>query len=179
MDLSGRIRRIEDRDAIRRLVADYCKVVDDRDLAALTALFAPDAVMKSRDGVMNARGRGAIAEMFKGRFAVLGPTFHYTHDVAIDLSDDAPDEASALVSSHAEVFRTGVAMIAAIRYHDRLVRLDERWHFAERDLAFFYYVPCREYEQAMGSRLRMRAYGDQRPADWPETLATWKTYHGD
>jgi hypothetical protein len=24
----------------------------------------------------------------------------------------------------------------------------------------------------------MRAYGDRRPADFPETLATWKQYHG-
>jgi hypothetical protein len=28
----------------------------------------------------------------------------------------------------------------------------------------------------MKSALRQRAYGDQRPADWPETLDTWKRY---
>jgi 3-phenylpropionate/cinnamic acid dioxygenase small subunit len=51
--------------------------------------------------------------------------------------------------------------------------------FADRLLSFLYYLPVTEYAEGLGDRLRMRAYGDRRPADFPEALATWKHYHGE
>ena len=175
-ELEIRLRRLEDREAIRELVGRYGYVIDNRDLEGVAELFCEDAILESRDGVMQARGRAAIIELYKGRYAALGPTFHYTHDHAITLHETDPDVATGIIASHAEVTRNGEAMLAAIRYFDDYRREDGRWRFAKRSLAFFYYTPAGQYVDTMTSTLRQRAYGDQRPADWPETLETWKRY---
>lgn len=177
-DLATRIRRLEDREAIRELVGRYGYLIDNRDLDGIAELFCADAVLESQDGIMDARGRATIIELYKGRYAALGPTFHYTHDHAIALDGSDPDAATGIIASHAEVMRNGEAMLAAIRYFDDYRREDGRWRFARRRLAFFYYTPAAQYIDTMTSPLRQRAYGDQRPADWPETLETWKRYKG-
>jgi hypothetical protein len=83
-----------------------------------------------------------------------------------------------MILSHAEVWRNGAALIAAIRYFDTYRREGGRWRFAERLLKFLYYVPVPEYAEALGDRNRMRAYGDRRPADWPEGTPAWERYYG-
>ena len=80
----------------------------------------------------------------------------------------------------AEMHRDGVAMIAAIRYHDMYRRYLGNWRFSERILSFFYYVPAAEYVEALeaGLATRMRAYRDKSAPDWPERLPTWKKFYG-
>jgi ketosteroid isomerase-like protein len=154
--------------------------MDDRDVAAMPDLFTPDAVVRSADGVMNASGRDALVAMFTGRFAVLGPSNHFTHDRMVTFDPTDPDAAAGLVLSHAEMQRKGVPMLAAIRYTDRYRRHEGRWKFAERVLAFFYYVPTAQYLDALGPGLakRNRAYDVPMPADWPESLESWKKHYG-
>ena len=176
--LEKRIRRLEDRAELRELVAHYCLAVDDRDIDALAALFTPDASFRSQDGVMNAQGRDAVLEQFRGRFVALKATNHFAHDQILSFGED-PHTATGLLTSHAEVWRNGRALIAALRYRDTYRRHEGRWCFADRLLSFLYYLPVDEYAQGLGSRLRMRAYGDQRPADYPEALPSWQRYHGD
>lgn len=176
-ELAARIGRLEDREAIRQLVARYGFLIDDRDLHGVLQLFTPDGSFRSQDGVMNARGRAAVAEQFRGRFAALGPTNHFSHDQLIELDETDRDRATGLVNSHAEVWRNGRPMIAALRYRDVYRRWEGSWCFADRLLAFFYYVDVREYAEALGDTMRMRAYGDRRPADYPETLVSWRRYH--
>lgn len=179
-DLLRRIRRLEDRAEIGELVARYCLIMDDRDMTAMTELFTPDAIVRSSDGVMHASGLTAVVAMFRGRFAVLGPSNHFTHDRIVRFEDDDPDAASGIVLAHAEMNRKGQPMLAAIRYADRYRRLQDRWRIAERVLSFFYYVPTAEYLDALGPGLaaRMRAYDMARPADWPEGLESWRAYYG-
>jgi ketosteroid isomerase-like protein len=176
--LERRIQRLEDRFELRELVARYGIAIDDRDIDSLTELFTPDARFRSQDGVMNALGREAVLEQFRGRFSALKATNHIAHDLILTFGGD-PNTVSGLVTSHAEVWRNGRALIAAIRYSDTYRKHEDRWRFADRLLAFLYYLPVDEYAQGLGSRLRMRAYGDQRPADYPEALPSWRQYHGD
>jgi ketosteroid isomerase-like protein len=180
MDLEARIRRLEDRAAIGELVARYCLAMDDRDVAAIEALFTPDVWVYSADGVMEARGIDAAIALFRGRFAVLGPSNHFTHDRLVEFDVDEPDRATGLVLAHAEMQRMGRPMLAAIRYHDVYRRQDGRWKIQERRLSFMYYVPTSEYLDAFGAGLshRMRAYEVPAPADWPENLPTWQSYYG-
>lgn len=174
--LESRLRALEDRAGLRELIARYCIAVDDRDIDALTALFTPDACFRSVDGVMHAIGREAVIEQFRGRFAALKVSNHIAHDQILELGPDA-DEAAGLVSAHAEVNRNGRTLVAALRYRDRYRRHEGRWRFAERALSFLYYLPVEEYAEGLGGPLRMRAYGDRRPADYPESLPTWRSYH--
>ncbi|PLW83633.1 nuclear transport factor 2 family protein [Kineobactrum sediminis] len=174
--LEARLHELEAREQIRNLVAGYGLAVDDHDLEAIGALFTADASFGSRDGVMCAQGRQAIVSQFIERFRSLGISNHVSHDHFIEREPDDPDRARGTVSAHAELWRNGCAFIAALRYHDRY-RLEEgSWRFQSRELHFLYYVPLSDYSQAMGSELRQRAYGDQRPADYPESLPGWRDY---
>lgn len=174
--LENRIARLEAKDDIRELVARYGLVIDDHDLAGIEQLFTENARFSSRDGVMQAEGRQAIVEQFVGRFRVLGISNHFTHDHIIRFEDDNLTHASGLVTSHAEVWRNGQALLGAMRYHDCYLLDQGAWRFESRELAFLYYLPVTEYAEGLGSTLRQRAYGDQRPADYPEALPGWQDY---
>ncbi len=179
-DLERRIRRLEDRAEIGELVTRYGLAMDDRDVDSFPAIFAADVRVWSADGVIDATGYDAVVAMFRARFAVLGPSNHFTHDRLVDFDAADPDRATGLVLSHAEMQRHGRPMLAAIRYRDVYRRIEGCWKFAERGLSFMYYVPTAEYLDAFGGGLdrRMRAYETPRSADWPENLATWKRYYG-
>ena len=178
--LDARLRRLEDRTEIGELVTRYCLAMDNRDVAEIPRLFTADAVVRSLDGVMNATGREAVMQMFLGRFAVLGPSNHFTHDRIVTFNDADDQTARGIVLSHAEMQRKGQPMVTAIRYLDRYQRDSGSWRFAERVLTFMYYVPTAEYLDAFGPGIdkRMRAYDKAVPADWPENLPTWKSYYG-
>lgn len=178
--LEKRLRQLEDRCEIGELVTRYCLAMDNRDVAAIPGLFTADATVRSMDGVMHAVGRDAVVEMFLGRFAVLGPSNHVTHDRLVTFDTTKPDIAQGLVLSHAEMQRKGQPMLTAIRYTDSYQRDEGRWKFSERVLAFMYYVPTAQYLDAFGPGLgqRMRAYDEAVPADWPENLETWRKFYG-
>ncbi len=178
--LERRIRRLEDREEIHELIARYGLVMDDRDMASMEDLFTADVVLRSMDGVLNATGRSAVVDQFRGRFKVLGPSNHFSHDKIIRFDEADPDRATGLVLSHAEMNRKGQAMLTAIRYQDAYRRELGRWKFSERVLKFFYYVPAAQYLDALGPGLAMRnrAYDSPMPADWPENLPSWKHYYG-
>lgn len=177
--LESRIRQLEDREEIRELIARYGIVIDDRVIEGIGECFTVDGVFRSRDGVLDARGREAVVEQFRGRFEVLGPSNHFTHDHIISFDDDDADHAFGLVTSHAEVVRNGQAMWAALRYEDEYRREDGRWRFSDRLLSFMYYVKVQEYAQAMASTQRMRAYATPAAADYPEQLDSWRAYYAE
>ncbi len=54
-DLEARIRRLEDRAELGELVAFYGRLLDDRDVDGLAALYTSDAVFDSTDGPMTGR----------------------------------------------------------------------------------------------------------------------------
>lgn len=179
-DLEFRIRRLEDRAEIGELIARYCVAMDERDIEEFRNIFTPDVVIRSADGVMHAAGMVAVTAMFRGRFEVLGPSNHFTHDVILKFDEHDPHLAQGVVSSHAEMNRRGMAMMAAMRYRDNYKRCEGCWLFSERLLSFFYYVPAAEYIESLqgGLSRRMRAYAEPRAADWPEQSQSWKRYYG-
>lgn len=175
-DLAARLRRLEDRQEIADLQARYTLYIDIHDLDRVGPLFAREGRFRSADGVMNAVGPEAVCEQYRARFDSLKFAFHVTHDHLIELDENDPDRATGMVSSHAEVVRNGEPMIAGMRYYDVYSREEGAWRFADRNLHFFYYAPVRDYRAALGGRARMRAYGDERPADLPEGAPTYGRY---
>lgn len=172
MNLEARIARLEAESAIRQLIARYTFTIDDRRRADVAALFAEDAEVCSADGVMNARGIDAIMAMYEGRFSALGAGAHYMHDVALDFED--ADNATGLVSGHAEVVRNGQMMVTSLRYHDRYRLTAQGWRFARRQINFLYYVPVQDYPGILLHQDRNRAYATPKPADFPESLPNWE-----
>ncbi|MBX3528989.1 MAG: nuclear transport factor 2 family protein [Rhizobiaceae bacterium] len=174
--LARRIDRIESRTAIAELCTTYARACDDRDMALLGSLFTEDCTFESRDGSRFHTGRHAIVEMYKVRFRALGPTYHWTHDLVVRFDEADDDLARGQLLGHAECFRNGQAMVAAMRYDDTYRREGGAWRIHRRMLSYFYYMPVGEYAEGLGSPMRMRAYGDRRPADYPEKLPTWTTW---
>jgi hypothetical protein len=170
MDLEERIRRLEDRVAIKDLAVLYGFVMDERDIAGVRKIFAADATLRSQDGVFNASGIEEIVKTYEGRFAALGPTNHFSHGHVVRFDDSDPDLATGVLASHAEVVRDGKPMIVGLRYKDTYRRGAEGWQFQDRLMSYMYYIDVREYADGLPGPLRVRAYGDQRPADWPEAL---------
>lgn len=175
-DLEKRIQQLENREEIRELVARYGIVIDNRDLVEVGELFCRAGRFRSNDGVMDAQGRGAVMEQFKGRYAALGPTNHFVHEHIIKLDDEDPDHATGVVTSHAEVVRNNEPMWVAMRYQDEYRFEEGRWRFQDRLLSFFYYLPVKDYSRYLGEIERMRAYEKPHNADYPEALPTWDTW---
>ena len=168
--LEERVRRLEDRAAIQELGVLYGFVMDERDEDGIRQIFCEDATLRSEDGVFAATGLEEIVTTYLGRFAALGPTNHFSHGHVVRLDPTDPDRATGLLASHAEVTRNGVAMQVALRYKDTYRRVDGRWRFADRLMGYMYYLPIADLPTALGDRNSVRAYGDHRPADWPEAL---------
>ena len=175
-DILLRLDRVESRAAISEVCSAYARACDDRDMEKLRSLFTENCTFKSRDGSRNHTGRDNIIDMYKVRFRALGPTYHWTHDLIVRFDDNDRDVAYGELLGHAECFRNGVAMIAAMRYDDIFRREDGAWRIHERVISYFYYMPAVEFPEGLGSPMRMRAYGDLRPADYPEQLPTWTTW---
>lgn len=170
MDLEARIRRLEDIEAIRQLCTAYGIAMDERDMESTREMFTEDAELRSKDGVFAAKGRQAILDTYQGRWDVLGPTYHFVHGQTIEIDPDDPDRATGTLTSHAEVVRNDEPMIVALQYEDVYRRDDGKWKFAEREMGYFYYMPPDRYTEVMRSPNRNLAYGDARPADYPQAL---------
>ena len=120
---------IEER-AIERLLVRYCRLVDDRRIAEVPALFEPDGRLDLMGRI--AVGRAAIAEVFA---AGPGPlerpvTSHVLSNMDIDLAGNTARCTSDLtvVTRHPDG-DFGISLAA--RYHDELQRSTE-WRFASR-----------------------------------------------
>jgi hypothetical protein len=177
--LEARIARLEARAQIRDLIARYCFTVDARDIDGLGECFTRDGSFRSLDGQMQARGREAVIRQFHARFAVLGPSNHFTHDQLVEFLPDEPHRARGLVNSHAEVIRNAEPLWASLRYHDEYRWEEGRWRFADRLLEFFYYLNPGSYGDVMLSPLRNRAYPTPQAADYPERLDSWRNYYAE
>jgi uncharacterized protein (TIGR02246 family) len=177
VSLSQRLQRLEDRFAISDLVAAYCSAIDERDLERFLSLFTDDAVLRHRDGIMRLEGKAAVHAYYQQRFAGYGYTFHYPHATTVTFSSD--DAAEGVVTGHAEMGVEGELVLAAIRYTDRYRRASDGWRFAERELAFGYYMKLSELPTGFSDSLRKHYRGERIPAELPESLETYRAWHRD
>jgi 3-phenylpropionate/cinnamic acid dioxygenase small subunit len=125
---------LEDKDAIRELLARYCFLLDGFRLGEFAALFASDGEWISRNG--SATGPEAIERLLRGLVPEPAPgkrRKHFTANIIIDLAGD-----SAKVISNFLVVRDsekGPAIAVAGTYDDMVVRTAEGWKFKSRRLS--------------------------------------------
>jgi ketosteroid isomerase-like protein len=175
-NLALRIDRLESRFQIAELVTSYAVACDEHDMPRLVHLFTEDAYFDSENGLMRARGRLEIANMFVDLFKVRGPGYHWTHDHVVTFVDADRDRATGLVLSHAETSPNGQMSLAAMKYEDVYRRVGGRWYFDERKILFLYYVPAKDYASVLESPLRFTVSGEKRAADYPEQLPAWREF---
>lgn len=174
--MEERLRRLEDREAIRDLVAGYCRALDDRDLEGFVGLYTDDCVHRQRDGSLYLEGVAALREHYAARFLQYGVTLHTPHAHVIEF--DGPNAAHGWVTGHAEMGLQGEGWLAAFRYVDAYRRDGGVWKFARRELNTYYYLRMADLAEGLGQTLRKHRQGKLTEADLPEGLDTYKRLHG-
>lgn len=131
-----------DRLAITTLTAEYARAVDRRDNAALTALFAPDAVLVlppvlngTEQAVEPAGTQRVVSSVMDAvsRFVLTRHVVeqHVLESVSRDRVRGEVYCTAHHISRRADGYRD---RRVAIRYQDTFARIGERWLFSRREL---------------------------------------------
>lgn len=130
---ANRLRALEDREAIRDLIARYGPLADAGEAQAVAALFAEDGVY-AVGGMGEARGRAEIAALIDGpvhRSLMAAGCAHVLGPVAITLDGDR-----ATACGHSLVIRAGEGgyeLFRAAANRWELVRTADGWRISRRD----------------------------------------------
>ncbi len=123
------------------LAGRYAVAVDERDPAALAAVFTADAELVlpptlTGAGVVVTVGADAITEAILGAVAHLIGTRHEVYQVVVDVAGDTATGVVYCTAHHLYRGRDDRShdQSVAIRYRDRHRRVDGRWLFARREL---------------------------------------------
>lgn len=158
---SALVRELLDREQLRDLVARYAMAVDDHDLAAVEAMFHPDAVF-DRDGHL-ARGWPEVAATLGASMRGFRRMLHTPHAAVVELV--GPDAATGASTGHAELVTSRGVLLAAYRYADEFARHEGRWVFTRRAVRFVYATSALEYAATLPHEDRVRFPGeDARPS---------------
>jgi 3-phenylpropionate/cinnamic acid dioxygenase small subunit len=117
--------------AIGRVLARYCRYLDDQRYDEVVALFAPEGVLDSMG--TRAEGREAIRAFFPESESTGGrpSAMHVLSNPVIDVDGDtARAESDWVMIQRDEAGVTGIVL--AGRYRDVLARIDGQWRFASR-----------------------------------------------
>jgi uncharacterized protein (TIGR02246 family) len=125
---------LEEKDAIREVMAQYCFALDDGRFDDMAACFSEDGTWQTFYG--QATGRKAIAEFAAGlRAHRPGPTpraIHHVTNVVIAL-----DGGTAKVRSNWTTVQNapeGPKIGSGGAYDDDMVKVDGRWYFRHRTI---------------------------------------------
>lgn len=133
--LSARLRALEDREAIREIIACYGPLADSGNAAAVAALWAEDGSYAVK-GMEPAQGRNAIAALIDGpvhRELMAQGCAHVLGPVAIELHGDTATARGHSVVFHHEHGAFAAIRVAANRWH--LARGADGWQVTHRDNA--------------------------------------------
>jgi hypothetical protein len=168
------IRELADKAALVNLSVLYSMAVDDHDLDTVVACFAPDGSF-TRLGT-TVRGHADLRTFYGSMMDRYVTTLH-TPESHVAVVDVEAGTARGVVNGHGELALGDTLLLAAYRYDDEYVRLDDRWVFAARTIRFMYNVPASEMATSFSDARRLRVPGTPiAEADYPETLPTWSTY---
>lgn len=126
-------RTLEDKDAIRELIAQYCHALDAGRFADVAALFAPDGEWTTDYG--NARGPAAIEALLRRNVPVKGEgpqRKHFVTNTVITVDGD-----NAVSRSDYLIIRESAAGLIPVMggtYRDRFRRIGGAWRFGRRQL---------------------------------------------
>jgi hypothetical protein len=132
-DTASRLTELEDREAIRLVLRDYGRLLDERKFDEFGQLFAEDGEYLSGG---TTRGPMAIAEGLRRTFTAnsLGlaePNFHVLFNERIELHGDRADATSqSFFVAPGPDGAPQIIMMAS--YVDSLVRTPQGWKFAKR-----------------------------------------------
>lgn len=135
--LEDRIKRLEDIEAIKRLMSTYCYHADNRDGDNWSEVFAEDGVFET-DLWGSTEGRKAIRALQHRSFAI-----HYNTNGIIDIDGDkANGKWLLLMPCSFDTAEGGKrAVWAAAKYDNDLVRVGGKWLFKRVRLISIMWTP--------------------------------------
>lgn len=172
-DFARRLDRLESKDAIRALVADYAKFIDTKELEKVAALYVDDVVTAGEVG-----RPAKVAALIRnhggpGRF---GTTIHLVSGHSIDLDETDRDRATGVVYCRAEHEIDDLWVVATIQYWDTYVRRDGDWFFLSRDIKAFYVVDVLERPNGEAVKQKLTNFGVLATADLPGAWPSWEPF---
>jgi len=128
--LEQRLQALEDREAIKEVVALYSLHILNNETSKIPDLFADDGVFRIESANLRVAGREALVAFF-GRMAP-GVTYPVVQSTAVVLDGDTARHIGVMDNPAHTGERTGYQGI----YHDTLRRVGGRWLFTERCFVF-------------------------------------------
>ena len=122
---------MDDEDLIRRTIAEYSHRCDDGRFDELCDLFTEDARLLGPGTV--SEGREAIFGYLSTVQAEGRRGMHVTTNTLVDVHGGSADAVTDYL--FVRQTPTGPGIVAAGRYHDRLLRGPDRWRFTERSIS--------------------------------------------
>jgi hypothetical protein len=134
------LQELADREEIRDLVATYAHRMAHG--PAANDLFTDDGAYINRGTPSSppreVRGRAALDEYYSDRTGWSERPLPMIHNHLISVEGD---EATGICSVEIRLASHGASIIASGYYQDRYRRDEGQWKFAEREAAFFHWVP--------------------------------------
>jgi len=135
----ARLRRLEDREQIHQLLAEYKRVLDSKDFSGYAALFAEEGEFVA--GPARAKGQAAIQAMVEAMpgsdllGAKAGDDFHLMINPQVELDAGNADRARAQSTwVYVVIGEDGGPLVSKVgHYADELVREGGRWRFLRRE----------------------------------------------
>lgn len=124
------MQNIEDLEAVRRLLADYCFFTDARDHVRLCELFTDDFALTGIFG--DYHGKEGMRQLHISRGPGWSPLRHLLINAVIDLDDDRGTGRSYIITLDHRDGQTSLKQPGC--YSDRYVKLDGRWLFQARHI---------------------------------------------
>jgi uncharacterized protein (TIGR02246 family) len=154
--LEERIALLEDREAIRTVIANYCRGVDGKDEALFLSIWTEDARYLIGEPLGDHHGLAAIKEIVHGIWQVYPETHHFTTNEVIEVTGDTARCVSDVDCTATDAV-SRATMIAAT-YYDDLVRVDGGWKIEQRRLTIYYMTPILDpWSSDPGSRIKLAA----------------------
>jgi len=121
-----------DAEAIRGLLSDYGRLLDQRDYGAWAALFAPEGEWVGGEAYGTIAGREELAGFAIREFMATPPCVHMLGNMKIAVEGEQADAWSRwmLVEQGDRALRVALAG----HYSDRLVKLEGGWRFLRREV---------------------------------------------
>jgi uncharacterized protein (TIGR02246 family) len=135
MTVEERLQRLEDVEAIRRLMLEYRRCLDAKDIRGYAGLFAAEGEFVAGD--MRAKGPQEIFELVDGMRGTLltdrgGDDVHIVANPTIDVDGDrATADSMWIYILRGEDDEPVLSKIGS--YHDVFTREDGRWRFLRRE----------------------------------------------
>jgi hypothetical protein len=135
--LSQRVQALEDREAIREVVAMYSLHILNNETSKVPDLFADEGVFRIESANLRIAGREALIAFFNRMTP--GTTFPFAQTTAIFLEEDIARHIGVLDNPSYTENRKGYQGI----YNYTLRRVGGRWLFTDRSFVFLQGDPLR------------------------------------